>query len=265
MTLASLHPLGPEFMVAECAHGPGVVSRHAPGCVDLDPVRGMSAHCPCPGRPYIHAGVRPADTVPVPMYVAFPVARVAAVRTGTIPLIRSAHGAQNGIFCRVGYLLANARRSSAAQNCSAWSGRPGTATAIRRPPPAAGSAGPGPTRKRSGGLPGRRPDATPGASRCRPGSRSSRPASASTADAGPRVAAPSPIRRPRRKTPGNLAPCRPHAQQRGLAGTRLAPYHQHRAAPRRHVRDQLVQSPALLPAAPQRDPAPVSAAIPRSS
>src|ERR1035441_11086304 len=42
MTLASLHPLDPEFMVAECVHGPDVVSRHAPGCVDLDPVRGRS-------------------------------------------------------------------------------------------------------------------------------------------------------------------------------------------------------------------------------
>jgi len=41
--------------------------------------------------------------------------------TGRIPSVRSAQGAQNGIFCRVGHLLANARRSSAAQNCSAWS------------------------------------------------------------------------------------------------------------------------------------------------
>ena len=40
--------------------------------------------------------------------------------TGTIPSVRSARGAQNGIFCCVGHLLANARRSSAAQNCSAW-------------------------------------------------------------------------------------------------------------------------------------------------
>jgi hypothetical protein len=41
-----------------------------------------------------------------------------------MPSVRSARGAQNGIFCRVGYLLEfwlNARRSSAAQKSSAWS------------------------------------------------------------------------------------------------------------------------------------------------
>jgi hypothetical protein len=43
--------------------------------------------------------------------------------TGMIPSVRSAGGAQNGIFCRLGYLLANARRSSAARNCSAWARR----------------------------------------------------------------------------------------------------------------------------------------------
>ena len=40
--------------------------------------------------------------------------------TGTIPSARSTRGAQNGIFCRAGYLPANVRRSSAAQFCSAW-------------------------------------------------------------------------------------------------------------------------------------------------
>jgi hypothetical protein len=43
--------------------------------------------------------------------------------TGMNPPVRSGGGAQNGIFCRVGYLLANAQRSSAARNCSAWSRR----------------------------------------------------------------------------------------------------------------------------------------------
>jgi hypothetical protein len=40
--------------------------------------------------------------------------------TGINPPVRSVGGAQNGIICRVGYLLASARRSSAAQNCNAW-------------------------------------------------------------------------------------------------------------------------------------------------
>jgi Protein of unknown function (DUF4232) len=40
---------------------------------------------------------------------------------GMNPPVRSAGGAQNGIFCRVGYLLANARRSSTARSCGAWS------------------------------------------------------------------------------------------------------------------------------------------------
>ena len=45
--------------------------------------------------------------------------------TGTAPSVRSIRGAQNGIFCPVA-ILANARRSTAARNGSAWSRRYGS-------------------------------------------------------------------------------------------------------------------------------------------
>jgi hypothetical protein len=62
-------------------------------------------------------------------------ARLPAVLYWNNPLGRSVGGAQNGIFCRVDHLLANARRSSAAQNGSARYGKydSGLRTVPRRP------------------------------------------------------------------------------------------------------------------------------------
>ena len=72
--------------------------------------------CPDPSPP----GLPPQGPAPR----AHPIqAKYPPFCTGTISSVPFARGAQNGIFCRVGYLLANARRSLAARNYSALSRR----------------------------------------------------------------------------------------------------------------------------------------------
>ena len=56
----------------------------------------------------------------------------------TIPSVWFVGGAQNGIFCRLGYLLANAWRRSAGRNCSAWSRKVWQRSAGPSPPASSG-------------------------------------------------------------------------------------------------------------------------------